>query len=165
MLKVTDFGRSSGQLKKKLGSLQEQINKETDDTEEKYYPLVCLTVKKQTMIHIQKCQVNKMTGIQLEFWKILILKAKNLWKEETFDTAFQMTSQIGEINWEKKTTSVLKKWVDGSEISDPSVILEYDRTELTGSKTKADKGDYYHNIGDLAAKAGISGNILCTWKY
>ena len=166
MLKVTVSDEAAEQLKKKLGSLQEQINKETDDTEEKYYPLVCLDGEETDYdSHIE------VSGEQDDWHTIGILEnsyfemAKNLWKEETFDTAFQMTSQIGEINWEKKTTSVLKKWVDGSEISDPSVILEYDRTELTGSKTKADKGDYYHNIGDLAQRLeslGISyalGNI------
>lgn len=165
MLKVTVSDKAAEQMKNKLGSLQEKINKENDDPEEKYYPLVCLDGEEtdydsQIEVSGEKDDWHTIGILENSYFRM----AKDLWSEETFDTAFDMTSEIDEIHWEKKTTSVLKKWVDASEISDPSVILEYDRTKLSGSKTKGDKGDYYHNIGDLGQRLesmGISYALGC----
>lgn len=153
MLNITVTDEAAARMKEKLGKLQEKVDKETDDPEEKYYPLLCLDGDKNDYdAHIE-------AAVEQDDWHVFTVPenayfkmAKDLWKEETFDTSFDIDPEISEIHWEKKITSILKNWVDESEIPEPSVILEYDRDASLFSEIQSDKGDYYHNIGDLAQR-------------
>ncbi len=166
MLKVTVSDEAASQMKEKLGSIQEQINEKTENESEKYVTFVCLDGEEKDYTFSIETAVEKNDWHELTFLENAYFKiAKNTWKKDTFDKVFDMKKEIGDIQWEKRTTSILKGWVDPSQIADPSVILEYGRRDSSYSDNRSDKGDYYHNIGDLAQRLetlGISyalGNV------
>lgn len=163
MLKITVTDSVAEELKEKADSLLKEIREEATADADGCYPVVCLDGDQNSGLE---------SGDENENWHVIEIPeseyfrlAKDTWKEETFDTTLEVTEEIQDIHWEKKTTTILKNWVGESEISDPSVILEYDRKLWWTSNVKSDEGDYYHNIGDLAQRLetlGISyaiGNV------
>lgn len=73
--------------------------------------------------------------------------AKEFWQSETFDSEFEIQSEI-KVDWQKRSDKALKNWVDDEQmISEPAVKLEYVRSDFY---KLADEGDFLHDIMDIA---------------
>ena len=73
--------------------------------------------------------------------------AKEFWQSETFDSKFEIQSEI-KVDWRNRGDKALINWVNDEQmISEPAVKLEYIRDE---HYELADDGDFLHDIADIA---------------
>lgn len=75
--------------------------------------------------------------------------AKEFWQSETFDSEFEIQSEI-KTDWKKRNDKTLKNWVNDEQmISEPAVKLEYVRDDYY---KLPDEGDFLHDIVDIAGR-------------